>query len=176
MEGVAQTRDGVWTRTLLGLFEWVERVELDDGRTLAIQYEGERHGWCCYIPGGTKRPTWAASPAEAIVEHLGYPPDGVPVWVAQVSERRRRELEEAPRYACPCCGFLTLLNPGRYEFCAVCRWEDDPAVEWDGPDAHSGPNRISLNEGRANFARFGASDERGKEFARAPRPEEYPPN
>jgi hypothetical protein len=28
------------------------------------------------------------------------------------------------------------------------RWEDDPAVDWDGPDAHSGPNHMSLNEGR----------------------------
>jgi hypothetical protein len=57
----------------------------------------------------------------------------------------------------------------------VCRWEDDPAVEWDGPDATSGPNHLSLNEGRANFARFGVSDEKCSKYARAPRPEEQPP-
>jgi hypothetical protein len=51
---------------------------------------------------------------------------------------------------------------------------DDPIVDRDGPDAHSGPNRVSLNEARANFARFGASTERDKAHARAPRPEEQP--
>jgi hypothetical protein len=159
----------------MALFEWVERVELDDGRTLVVEYRGERHGWGCYIPGDTKRPTVAELPAEAIVEHLGYSPGDPPAWVLELSARRQRELSEAPRHACACCGYLTLLNPGRYETCPVCRWEDDPAVEWDGPDAHSGgPNHISLNEGRANFARFGASTERRKEFARGPRPDERP--
>jgi hypothetical protein len=57
----------------------------------------------------------------------------------------------------------------------VCWWEDDSAVEWDGPDAPSGPNHMSLNEGRANFARFGVSDEKFSKYARAPRPEEQPP-
>jgi Cysteine-rich CPCC len=156
------------------VFEWVSRVELGDGRALVVEYQGERYGWDCYIPGDAKRPTFAASPAEAIVRHLGYAGGQTPAWVLELSERRQRELREAPRYACPCCGYLTLLNPGRYEICAVCWWEDDPAAERDGADAHSGPNHISLNEGRANFARFGASTERGKQFARAPRPAERP--
>ena len=80
------------------------------------------------------RPTFAASPAEAIVEHLGLAGGRTPASIVELSERRQRELREAPRYACPCCGYLTLLNLGRYEICAVCRWEDDPAVERDGPD------------------------------------------
>jgi hypothetical protein len=156
------------------MFEWTSRVELDDGRTIVVEYQGERYGWDCYIPGDTKRPTFAVTPAEAIVEHLGIAGGRTPAWVLELSERRQRELKDAPRYACPCCGYLTLLNLGRYEICAVCRWEDDPAAERDGPDAHSGPNHISLNAGRANFARLGASTEKGKAHARAPRPEEHP--
>jgi hypothetical protein len=156
------------------VFEWTSRVELEDGRTLVVEYQGDRYGWDCYIPGDSKQPTFGASPAAAIVQHLGFGDGPLPAWVVGLSERRQRELREAPRYACPCCSYLTLLNPGRYEICAVCWWEDDPAVEWDGPDAHSGPNHISLNDGRANFARFGASKEKSKHLARAPRSEEQP--
>jgi cysteine-rich CPCC protein len=156
------------------MFEVVEKVELDDGRTLSVYYQDERAGWGCDIPGETKRPVSAPSSAEAIVEYLRYPPGRIPAWVHELSERRQRELDEAPRHSCPCCGYLTLLNPGRYDICAVCGWEDDPAVEWNGPDYHSGPNHISLSEGRANFTRFGASKENSKEFTRDPRPEERP--
>jgi hypothetical protein len=137
-----------------------------------VEYLGERHGWGCYINGGIERLTAAESPAEAIVEHLGYSPGDAPAWVHELSARRQRELREAPRHECACCGYLTKLNPGSYQICPVCWWEDDPAVEWNGPEAHSGPNRISLNGARANFARFGASRERFKEFARGPRPED----
>jgi hypothetical protein len=179
MVAVAQTggwrRAGATTRpTLDWMFEWTNRVELDDGRVLVVEYQGERRGWDCYIAGDPKRPAFAASPAEAIVEHLGLAGERTPAWVVELSERRQRELKEAPRYACPCCGYLTLLNLGRYEICTVCRWEDAPAVERDGPDAHSGPNHISLNEARANFARSGASTEKDMAHARAPRPEEHP--
>jgi len=93
----------------------VKTVELDDGRRLVVQYEGARYGWCCYVPGGTGRPTWAQSPADAIVEHLGFSPARIPTWVHELSERRLRELDAAPRYSCRCCGHLTVLNPGHYE-------------------------------------------------------------
>jgi cysteine-rich CPCC protein len=142
-----------------------------------VGYGGERYGWHCYIPGDTKRPTSAVTPAGAITKHLGYLPEEVPAWVREFSERRERELNEAPRYTCDCCGYKTLLSPGHYDICAVCSWEDDRADDNrrdGGPDALSGPNHISLSEARANFARYGACDEKGKEFARSPRPSEVP--
>lgn len=80
---------------LSALFETSQRITLDDGRALVVQYEGERHGWAC-------------------VANFGYPVDETPTWVGQLSERLLRELAEAPRYLCQCCGVLTLLRHGEY--------------------------------------------------------------
>ena len=78
----------------------------------------------------------------------------------------------AERYACPCCGFLTLTEPGdnTYEICQVCFWEVD-GVQSDDPDYRGGANAVSL-KARANFARFRASEERFLKFVRAPNDEE----
>jgi hypothetical protein len=153
------------------VFHPVTDVELGDGHTLIVLFQGEGHGWGCHLQGEGKTVS-GASPADAIGKCLGYSPDRQPAWVYELSERLQRNLREAPRYVCACCGYRTLLNEGQYEICAVCRWEDDPYMD---PDAESGPNRTSLNEARANFARLGASNERRKQFVREPRPEEYPP-
>jgi len=68
---------------------------------------------------------------------------------------RKRLLLRAPvkrKYACPCCGFLTLSNepPGTYGLCPVCFWEDD-GVQFQNPNYAGGANRDSLNTARANF-------------------------
>ncbi|WP_425493889.1 CPCC family cysteine-rich protein [Dyella silvatica] len=55
--------------------------------------------------------------------------------------------DEAHMYYCPCCGSKTIDEPGVYEICDVCNWEDDPAQSSD-PDYAGGANRISLNEAR----------------------------
>jgi hypothetical protein len=144
---------------------------------MVVQWQGERYDWGAYIPGDYKRPTSARTPVEAIAMYLDHPADRAPEWIKDLSEGLEVELAQAPRYACDCCGYRTLLNPGRYEICDVCGWEDDRADRGrrsGGPDAPSGPNRISLSEGRANFARFGASKERSKPYVREPRPDEYP--
>ncbi len=76
---------------------------------------------------------------------------------------------------CDCCGYRTLLNAGHYEDCPVCGWEDDRCDTTrikGGPDAPSGPNRISLTQARENYATFGASLERRKQWVRAPTPDE----
>ena len=80
------------------------------------------------------------------------------------------------KYACPCCGNLTLSQepPGTFELCEVCYWEDDP-VQFDDPDFGGGANRLSLNEARENFRRIGASDARFVEQTRPPRTDEIPP-
>ena len=75
--------------------------------------------------------------------------------------------------ACPCCGSLTIEEPGAHDICEVCWWEDDD-LDRDRPDRPSGPNGPSLNEARENVRRFGACDERHRASARPPRPWERP--
>ncbi len=55
------------------------------------------------------------------------------------------------RYPCPCCGKLTLTQePGSYEICPVCGWEDDPAQRRD-PDLDGGANKRSLNQSKEDL-------------------------
>ena len=60
-------------------------------------------------------------------------------------------------YQCPCCDYFSLDSSGEYSICKVCFWEDD-GIDVDQPDEHSGPNRMTLREGRCNFQDFGACD------------------
>lgn len=79
------------------------------------------------------------------------------------------------RYACPCCGFLTLgdIPPGTFEICPVCAWEDD-GVQFRDPTYDGGANSVSLEVARANFATLGASTKESLSFVRPPLPEELP--
>jgi hypothetical protein len=143
----------------------VRRITLDDARTLVVMYQGERSRWGAYIPAETGRPASAPTPAQAIAAYLDAPVESLPLPIRELSERLEKELDAAPRYQCDCCGFKTLLNPGHYEICAVCRWEDDrvdTARARERPGAPSGPNHISLTEARANFEAFGASKEQSR--------------
>ena len=79
--------------------------------------------------------------------------------------------EVEPRLACPCCGYLTLEERGVYSICRVCFWEDDGS---DNPGAHSGPNHMTLAQGRRNFARFGAVTRRERELVDPDGPRKYP--
>lgn len=54
---------------------------------------------------------------------------------------------EEDLYPCPCCGAKTISEPGQYEICDVCDWEDDP-VQSAEPDYAGGANHISLNAAR----------------------------
>ncbi|MCK9277030.1 MAG: hypothetical protein M0P22_02950 [Methanoculleus sp.] len=58
---------------------------------------------------------------------------------------------------CPCCGYRTLDQRGMYFICDVCAWEDDGA---DRDEEYSGPNHMTLGEGRDNFRKFGVCDKR----------------
>jgi hypothetical protein len=51
-------------------------------------------------------------------------------------------------HPCPCCGARTIAQPGHYEICGVCGWEDDPR-QAETPDLRGGANKPSLNEARA---------------------------
>ncbi|MFG3614040.1 CPCC family cysteine-rich protein [Rummeliibacillus stabekisii] len=54
---------------------------------------------------------------------------------------------------CPCCNYETLIQRGEYEICPVCFWEDDGN---NVPSRYSGPNHMTLSEGRRNFEKYGA--------------------
>ena len=60
---------------------------------------------------------------------------------------------------CPCCDYFTLGERGSYEICRVCFWEDD-GLDIDDLDRPSGPNHMTLREGRENFIRLGACEQR----------------
>lgn len=51
---------------------------------------------------------------------------------------------------CSCCGSRTISEPGAYEVCDVCGWEDDPVQSAD-PGYAGGANRESLNDARVQW-------------------------
>ena len=162
--------------SLCCLFDVSRSFQLDDGRSLVVTYESEGFGWSAYVPGEARRQALAASPGQAIAAYLDLPLAELPPAARELSERFESELSEAARHVCDCCGLKTLLNPGYYKICPVCGWEDDRVDRRRrGPDAPSGPNRISLTQGRANFRRFGAAKEESRRWVRDPRPGEQPP-
>lgn len=76
--------------------------------------------------------------------------------------------------ACPCCHFLTIEDePGHFDICPVCFWEDDP-IQRDNIGYEGGANLTSLQEARRNYLAFGVSEERFKQYIRPPTPEEIP--
>ena len=80
-------------------------------------------------------------------------------------------------YPCPCCGFLTLSEPGTgsFEICEVCGWEDDD-LQAKNPQFSGGANPMSLKEAKKNFASFGAISEEKKAQVRTPLISEHPGN
>lgn len=77
------------------------------------------------------------------------------------------------KYKCPCCGYYTFsYKPnGGFAICPVCRWEDDP-IQLDDPDYEGGANRPSLNQARANYKSFGATEKDLIPHVRKPRKSE----
>jgi hypothetical protein len=79
---------------------------------------------------------------------------------------------ETARFNCKCCGYRTLRRRyGHYDICEVCFWEAD--LDED-PYELSGPNRLSLNEGRLTFLTHGAMRSEIAVHARLPRPDDLP--
>jgi hypothetical protein len=60
-------------------------------------------------------------------------------------------------YPCPCCGYLTSSDPGSYDICPICGWEDDIS-QLRFPRMAGGANRVSLIDAQANFAAVRQSD------------------
>jgi len=74
------------------------------------------------------------------------------------------------RFACPICGFLTLAGRRIFDICDVCFWEDDG----DDDGLESGPNQMTHAQGKENYAKLGAVEERFIQYVRPPLPEEMP--
>ena len=51
---------------------------------------------------------------------------------------------------CPCCGRKVIENPGDYEICPNCGWEDDPTQSQD-PDFEGGANELSLKQAKKQY-------------------------
>jgi len=62
-----------------------------------------------------------------------------------------------PKHQCPCCDYITLPERGTHLICPICFWEDD-GLDIDTLDTRSGPNRMTLGEGRDHFIKYGACD------------------
>jgi len=74
-------------------------------------------------------------------------------------------LGEPERMAdCRCCGSLSIHERGVYEICPVCFWEDDGLQDLD---TVSGPNHMTLREGKKNYERIGACSEESLRFVAA---------
>lgn len=58
---------------------------------------------------------------------------------------------------CYCCGYYTLKERGNYFICKACFWEDDGSNDIK---RISGPNHMTLEEGRNNFLKLGACEEK----------------
>jgi hypothetical protein len=72
------------------------------------------------------------------------------------------------QFPCPCCGYLVFSEgPGSYEICDICGWEDDQ-VQLEFATNAVGANHVSLVDGQRNFASFGASKERSRDYVRRP--------
>ena len=79
------------------------------------------------------------------------------------------------RFACPCCGYVTLDATGgsaEYEICPVCFWQHDHVDEASPERPPLGPNRVSLAQARRNFSAFGAAEEKHLRNVRPPRSDE----
>lgn len=66
--------------------------------------------------------------------------------------------DPTPREQCPCCDYVSLPERNNYLICPICFWEDD-GIDIDRLDVQSGPNHMTLREGRANFQQIGACNE-----------------
>jgi hypothetical protein len=73
------------------------------------------------------------------------------------------------KFQCPCCLHFTLHERSSYEICPVCFWEDDG---WLDEDEESGPNHITMGEGRESYKAIGSCDPLMLKHCRAAFPEE----
>lgn len=69
---------------------------------------------------------------------------------------RRKARNPDPRFACPCCDYVTLVHRYRYEICEICFWEDEHVLSDIEPSAAN--HGFNLKVARRNFRKIGACD------------------
>lgn len=76
---------------------------------------------------------------------------------------------------CACCGFLTMdePEPGSFDICSVCFWQDDE-VQFDDINYRGGANDESLSEARDNYKNFGVYSLQFLKMVRPPQSDEIP--
>jgi hypothetical protein len=79
------------------------------------------------------------------------------------------EMDSYYKYQCPCCEYYTLHEEAdnTFQVCSVCYWEDD-GVQLHNPAYEGGANMVSLNQAKNNYKKYGAVEERFKEYVRPP--------
>lgn len=153
-----------------------QTITLPDGRQLHATYEGDAVGWVVHLAGSEDRPVAGRDLRDVLTDLLDVAPDEYPSWLGEaVAQFSGHDTPLGRRFACPCCGFLTLdeAPSGTYDICNVCFWEDD-GVQFRDPDYEGGANTVSLNQARENFQLHGASEPCFRSNVRAPLPEEQP--
>ena len=76
---------------------------------------------------------------------------------------------------CPCCGYYTIdsIDEIIFDICEVCFWQYDE-IAHNNPSFNIGANKVSLNDARINYKKFGACDSKFRNLVRKPLTEEYP--
>lgn len=79
------------------------------------------------------------------------------------------------RIKCPCCGYYTIDSEDEIivDICEVCLWQYDE-VAHNNPEKSVGANKISLNEAKNNYKKYGVSKTKyiGKGINRTPNEDE----
>jgi Cysteine-rich CPCC len=77
-------------------------------------------------------------------------------WFAAYTSQVNAADRADSNYTCPCCGHMTLSEPGAYQICAECGWEDDGQDDHDSHIVRGGPNGSwSLDDARAVYVARG---------------------
>lgn len=72
------------------------------------------------------------------------------------------------KYACDCCGYLTMSEPrGSHSFCEICGWHDD-GILLENREYISGANEGSLSSCQTRYRNDGYANESVKELCRKP--------
>jgi hypothetical protein len=153
--------------------------ELPDGRRLRARFDGEADEWVVSLVGDEPRTVSARVISDALQELLE---PGEPIlygsnnWFWDSADALAgRDTPLGRRFACPCCGHLTLGRApgGTYELCDECDWEED-GIQLREPDQPGGANKVSLDEARENFRRYGICEPTLRDRLRAREARERP--
>lgn len=72
---------------------------------------------------------------------------------------RRAARNPPPRFACPCCDYITLAERGRHLICPICFWEDEDVLyDTNHLEPSAANHGLAMTDARRNFRRFGACD------------------